>query len=248
MKKLLTILLAIGLVATFTACDNQENQNQNENNSTVIGGENNNQENNENNENAGNENNGTENNGTENNGEQSGNEDSGEEILPEEDDYMPSEELQTLVDTLMSKSEVQFAMPGSMKIMLANAPTYVGLSEQLFTQYVEDSIVYEPMISPATSSLCIVKVSDEANVADLKQEVIDNCNPRKWICTGAEKCLAIDSGNYILLIMSTPDNCEAMKTAFTEHFGAENVGEALTKDGVPAQNYEEDMNGGMLLE
>ena len=243
MKKLLTILLAIGLVATFTACDNQENQNQNENNNnnTVISGENNNQENNENNENAG-----IEDNGTENNGEQSGNEESGEEVLPEEDDYMPSEELQTLVDTLMTNSEVQFAMPGSMKIMLA--PTYVGLSEQLFTQYVVDSIVYEPMISPATSSLCIVKVSEDANVADLKQEVIDNCNPRKWICTGAEKCLAIDSGNYILLIMSTPDNCEAMKTAFTEHFGAENVGEALTKDGVPAENFDEVMNGGMLLD
>lgn len=246
MKKLLTILLAIGLIASFTACDNQENNNQNENeNNTVIGGENNSQDDN-NQEN--NENNGSENNGTENNDEQSGNANSGEETLPEEDDYMPSQELQTLVDDLMAKSEVQFAMPGSMKIMLANAPTYVGLSEQLFTQYVEDSIVYEPMISPATSSLCIVKVSDDANVADLKQEVIDNCNPRKWICTGAEKCLAIDSGNYILLIMSTPDNCDAMKTAFTEHFGAENVGEALTKDGVPAENFDDAMNGGLLLE
>ena len=153
-----------------------------------------------------------------------------------------------IVDTLITESGVQFAMPGSMKIMLANAPTFVGLSEQLFTQYVTDSIVYEPMISPATSSLCIVKVSDEANVSDLKQEVIDNANPRKWICTGAEKCLAIDSGNYILLIMSTPDNCEAMKNAFTKHFGADNVGEALTKDGVPAQDFGDDFGGGMLLE
>jgi len=243
MKKVLTILLAIGLVASFTACDNQETKNPNESgNNTVISGENNGTENN------GTENNNPENNGTGNNDEQSGNLESGEEILPEEDDYMPSDELQTLVDTLITKSEVQFNMPGSMKIMLANAPTYVGLSEQLFTEYVEDSIVYEPMISPATSSLCIVKVSEDANVADLKQEVIDNCNPRKWVCTGAEKCLAIDSGNYILLIMSTPDNCEAMKTAFTEHFGAENVGEALTKDGVPAENYEDDFGGGLLVE
>lgn len=240
MKKLLTIILAIGLVATFTACDNNETKNPNGDNNTVVSGENNN---------GSEENNNTENNnGSEENNEQSGNEESGEEILPEEDDFMPSQELQTLVDDLIAKSEVQFSMPGSMKIMLENAPTFVGLSEQLFTQYVEDSIVYEPMISPATSSLCIVKVSDEANVTDLKQQVIDNCNPRKWVCTGAEKCLAIDSGNYILLIMSTPDNCEAMKTAFTEHFGAENVGEALTKDGVPAENYEEDMNGGLLLE
>lgn len=238
MKKLLTILLALGLVASFTACDNQESKNPNENNNnTVISGENNQENNNENEENNG-----------ENNEEEVSGEMSGEEELPVEDDFTPSQELQTLVDDLITKSNVQFNMPGSMKIMLANAPTYVGLSEDLFTKYVEDSIVYEPMISPATSSLCIVKVSDEANVQELKQEVIDNCNPRKWVCVGAEKCLAIDSGNYILLIMSTPDNCDAMKTAFTEHFGAENVGEALTKDGVPAEEGGEDFSGGLLLE
>lgn len=150
---------------------------------------------------------------------------------PVEEDLTPSEEMETLVNDLVTASEVQFNMPGTSKVATANAPTFVGLSEDLFTQYVVDSIVYEPMISPATSSMVIVKLSEDANVSDLKQTVIDNCNPRKWICTGAEYCLAIDSGNYILLIMSTEDNCNAMKTAFTEHFGAENVGEALTKVG-----------------
>lgn len=229
MKKILTVLLAIGLVASFTACDNNEqfNDNQGESGSHVSGEQINDNPINDN--------------PIDDNQGESGSQISGEEINGGlvEDDFTPSEELQTLVDTLITSSGVQFGMPASMKIMLANAPSYVGLSEQLFTEYVEDSIVYEPMISPATSSLCIVKVSDDANVADLKQEVIDNCNPRKWVCTGAEKCLAIDSGNYILLIMSTPDNCEAMKNAFTEHFGADKVGEALTKDGVPAENYEE---------
>lgn len=156
--------------------------------------------------------------------------------VPVEDDFTPSAELQTLVDTLITNSNVQFAMPGSMKILVENAPTFVGLSEDLFTANVVDSIVYEPMISPATSSLCIVKLSDEADMATLKQTVLDNCNPAKWICTGAEKCLVIESGRYIMLVMSTPDNCEALKTAFTNHFGAENVGEALTKDGVAAQD------------
>lgn len=155
---------------------------------------------------------------------------------PVEDEYTPSTEMQTLVDTLITNSGVQFAMPGSMKILLANAPTFVGLSEDLFTANVVDSIVYEPMISPATSSLCIVKLSDTADVATLKQTVLDNSNPAKWICTGAEKVLVMESGRYIMLVMSTPDNCEALKTAFTNHFGAENVGEALTKDGVAVED------------
>ncbi len=156
--------------------------------------------------------------------------------VPVEDDFTPSTEMQTLVDTLITNSGVQFAMPGSMKILLANAPTFVGLSEDLFTANVVDSIVYEPMISPATSSLCIVKLSEEADIATLKQTVLDNSNPAKWICTGAEKVLVMESGRYIMLVMSTPENCDALKTAFTNHFGAENVGEALTKDGVAAED------------
>lgn len=208
MKKVLTVLLAIGLMASFVACDNQKDDQKEsgENQNTVVSGENNGADN-------------------ENNVSNSG------EILPDEDDLTPSDEMQNLVDDLVEKSKVQFRMAAASKILLANAPTFVGLSEDLFTKYVKDSVVYEPMISPATSSLCIVKVSDDANVTELKQEIIDNCNPNKWICTGAEKCLVIDSGTYILLIMSSSDDCEAMKNAFIEHFGTENVGGALTKGG-----------------
>ena len=169
-----------------------------------------------------------------------------EEDIPAEDDFTLSEELQTLLDTLLSNSGVQFRMPASMKIAVENAPTFVGLSEDLFTSKVVDSLVYEPMISPATSSLCIVKIDENADVASLKQTVLENSNPAKWICTGAEKVLVIESGRYIMLVMSTPEDCEALKTAFTNHFGAENVGEALTKDGLPAMD-EGDFGGGMAL-
>lgn len=153
------------------------------------------------------------------------------------DEYTASEEMQSLVDALVTESGVQFAMPMTSKIQQANAPTFIGLSEEVFASEVVDSAVYEPMISPATSSLCIVKVSDSSDVSALKKTIIDNCNPAKWVCTGAESCLAIDSGRYILLIMSSVEDCEAMETAFTAHFGAENVGEALTKDG--ATDFEE---------
>jgi len=155
--------------------------------------------------------------------------------IPTEDDYTASAEMENLVNDLITASEVQFAMPATSKILLANAPTFVGISEDLFTKYVVDSVVYEPMISPATSSMCIVKLSEDADIATMKQTVLDNCNPAKWICTGAEKCLVIESGRYIMLVMSTPDNCEALKDAFVEKFGAEKVGEPLTKDGVSSE-------------
>lgn len=151
--------------------------------------------------------------------------------IPSEDDFLPSAEMETLVNDLVSKSGVQFPMAATSKILLVNAPTFVGLSEELYKTNVVDSAVYEPMISPATSSMCIVKFSDTSDVATLKQTILDNCNPAKWICTSAEKCLVIESGRYVMLVMSTSENCEALKNAFVEHFGANNVGKALTKDG-----------------
>ena len=151
---------------------------------------------------------------------------------PSEDDFLASSAMEELVNDLISKSNVMFPMAASSKIVVANAPTFVGLSEELYKSYVVDSVVYEPMISPATSSMCIVEFSESADVASLKQTILDNCNPAKWVCTGAEKCLVIDSGRYVMLVMSTSENCEALKKAFTEHFGTDKVGTALTKDGV----------------
>ena len=145
---------------------------------------------------------------------------------------MPSTEMEILINDLITKSEVQIPMPAATKILLANAPTFVGLSEDLFSKYVVDSVVYEPMISPATSSICIVKLSEDADINSLKQTVLENSNPAKWVCTGAEYCLVMESGRYIMLAMSTEENCNALKDAFTEQFGAENVGTPLTKEGV----------------
>lgn len=166
---------------------------------------------------------------------------------PNVDEFTPTAEMQGLVDDLVAKSGVQFRAAASSKILVANAPTFVGLSEEQFTRDVVDSIVYEPMISPATSSMCIVKLSDTADMARLKQDVLDNCNPMKWICTGAKKCLVIESGRYILLVMSTPEDCEALKTAFTDHFGADNVGKPLTKDGL-VDEFDEGANGGIIAQ
>lgn len=146
-----------------------------------------------------------------------------------EDEFTVSKDMQAIVDDLLAKSEVTFRMPMTVKIPKTNSLTCVGLTEEQFTKYVADSVMHESGISPANSSLCVVKLSDDANVAELKQAILDNCNPGKWICMSADKCLVIESGNYVMLMMGSDEQCTAMEKAFTEHFGAANVGKAITK-------------------
>ncbi len=156
------------------------------------------------------------------------NKESGDELL-EENKTMVSKDMQTIVEDLLAKSGVTFRMPMTIKIEKEAAFTFIGLTEEQFSKYIVDSVVHESGIMPSNSSLCVVKLSEEANVAELKQAILDNCDPRKWICMGADKCVVIESGRYVMLMMGSEEECAAMQKAFTEHFGSANVGAPITK-------------------
>ena len=151
--------------------------------------------------------------------------DSGDEEWVEEE-YEPLP-LENEITTLVEKAEVMMRMPMAMPITAETAVTFIGLSEADFTANIKDAIAYESMISPANSSVCLLELNDTADVQKVKQLVIDNCDPNKWICMSAEKCMVVDSGKYVVLVMSTPEECDAVQKVFADEFGA--TGEALTK-------------------
>ncbi len=167
--------------------------------------------------------------------------DNNEENLPEEDnsEVEPGEEteepeeeivmsdLEIKINTLIEKSEVMIRMPMAMPIEAATAFTFIGLSEDEFNANVANAVSFESMIMPANQSVCLVELKDTADVKAVKQKMIDNCDPNKWICMSAEKCMVVDSGKYVLLVMSTPADCDALQKAFAAEFGS--TGEALTK-------------------
>ena len=136
-------------------------------------------------------------------------------------------ELEIKINALMEKSGVMIRMPMAMPIEASTAFTFIGLSEDEFNSNVANAVSYESMIMPANQSVCLVELKDSADVKAIKQKMIDNCDPNKWICMSADKCLVIDSGKYVMLVMATADDCTALQNAFTAEFG--NVGEALTK-------------------
>lgn len=123
----------------------------------------------------------------------------------------------------------------------AEAPTDLGLAEEDFEAKIVDAAKYDPPMIPAFHSLCIVKVKDGEDVAAVKQTIFDNANYRKWVCSAAEKVLVADCGDYVMLVMSTPEVCNNLYAALQTKAGAENVGEALVRDGEPAPNFDEVM-------
>ncbi len=150
----------------------------------------------------------------------------------QEDPTIVSEEMKTLLDNLLAKGNLTYSMPMTIKITKETSATYVGLTEEQFTENIVDSVAHEPGIMPSTSSLCLLKIKEGADVKTIKQTVLDNCDHVMWICTRADKCLVMESGNYIMLIMGSDEQCKTMQEAFTKHFGKDKVGTAITKSGI----------------
>lgn len=129
---------------------------------------------------------------------------------------------------IVAKAGAEVMAPMQDAITAESSLGFIALSEEDFNTYVTESVVYESMISPAFQSICIVKVNDTSKIADLKKSILDNSNPRKWICTSAEKAVVVDCGEYIMLAMSTEDLCDKLVTAFGQEMGG-NLGEILSK-------------------
>lgn len=133
-----------------------------------------------------------------------------------------------LMTKLMETAQVAVRMPMQEAIPAEVSSTFIGLSTEDFNKYVSDSVVYEPMISPANQSFCIIKVNDAAKVDELRQTIFDNCNPRKWVCMSAERVVVLSSGNYIMLAMANSSDCDALIPVFNDYFGKD-AKEALDK-------------------
>lgn len=138
--------------------------------------------------------------------------------------------LYDVMTNIVTKAEAEVRMPMQEAIPVEVSFSFIGLTEEQFNTYVEESIVYESMISPANQSICLIKVNDSSKVAELKKAIFDNSNLRKWVCMSAERGVVIDSGNYILLAMAENAKCDNIVKAFSEEFGG-NVGEVLSKMG-----------------
>lgn len=75
---------------------------------------------------------------------------------------------------------------------------------------IQSITVSESMMRSTAYSLVYVRTTDEADADAIRQEMMDNIDPRKWICVGAQKEVAIKLGNDVLFIMGDQDTVKAL--------------------------------------
>ena len=67
---------------------------------------------------------------------------------------------------------------------------------------IEAAVISQPFMGSQAYLAMMVKVSEDANIEEVKKEMIDNIDMNKWICVSAEKAWATNYGNIIFLVMS----------------------------------------------
>ena len=210
MKKLLALILALGLVACLAACAGDTNKDETENPGVV--------------DETPNETPDAETPDTETPDEETPDAETPDEQTPEEQtpdaetpDAETPDEGGEAAESELSELFVQINdgiedLPGVWDVPL-DAETFEVYAFAPWQDGYE-ALCSEAMINAVAHSAVLVKVPEGTDAQALADEMQENANPNKWICVGAESVQTAVNGNYVLLVMSSQAVADAMIANF----------------------------------
>lgn len=121
------------------------------------------------------------------------------------------------LDELMTKVYAQIPeneRPNALTNIEVNAENVEGFLGTADIKY-DEALASESMIGSIAHSVVLVRVAEDANVEEVKKQIKDNVNPRKWICVGVEEDQVIvkNKGNLVILIMAA-ENSDKLEAGF----------------------------------
>ena len=87
---------------------------------------------------------------------------------------------------------------GNIELNDENIEYYIGTKDIEYTE----AIARESMVGAIAHSVILIRTEDDANIADIKKEIKENVDPRKWVCVEAEQVYVENRGNTIIAVMA----------------------------------------------
>lgn len=78
----------------------------------------------------------------------------------------------------------------------------------------EDAAYSIPLINAIAYQCVVLRVEDGDDVQEVKQQLSDNADPRKWVCVEPESILVENVGDVILFVMADEQTAEALQASF----------------------------------
>ena len=95
----------------------------------------------------------------------------------------------------------------------------VGLTQAQFKDDVVSGEISRAMIMTFAHEVVLIQAKDAASAAKLKTAIAGAYNPGKWICVFPEQASIVESGAYVLLVVSTGQYAAAALDAFAKLAG-----------------------------
>ena len=139
-----------------------------------------------------------------------------------------AENLDSIITQIYEKANLELASLMTSPIDVTDSEMVQSFTGLKSNENVEFLVVSEPMMSSQAYSLVLVKAKENANIEEMKTEMLNNINTRKWICVEAEKVYVTNHSNLICLVMSSEEWAKPVYNAFKE-IVQNKVGEELEK-------------------
>ena len=147
---------------------------------------------------------------------------------PKERKLQTAEEIQNMLNTIYSSENIELPPLDIATIDVtdeAQVSTFTGLKSN---DNVEELVISVPFINSQAYSVAVVKVNEKADIEQMKQEMLDNIDMRRWICVSAEKLYITNYENVIFLVMSSEEWARPVYEDF-KNFVENDIGNEMEK-------------------
>ena len=113
---------------------------------------------------------------------------------------LSGESAEALVNKIYESKMPEFALM-TMPVDLADAEMVAWQTGVSDPSLLKEAVISESMMGSQAYSLVMVRVNDTAKAEEVAQMMLDNIDPRKWICVAADDIDAAIYGDLVLFVM-----------------------------------------------
>ena len=113
---------------------------------------------------------------------------------------LSGESAEALVNKIYESKMPEFALM-TMPVDLADAEMVAWQTGVSDPALLKEAVISESMMSSQAYSMVMVRVNDAAKAEEVAQMMLDNIDPRKWICVAADDIDAAIYGDLVLFVM-----------------------------------------------
>lgn len=113
---------------------------------------------------------------------------------------LSGESAEALVNKIYESKMPEFALM-TMPVDLADAEMVAWQTGINDPALLKEAVISESMMGSQAYSMVMVRVNDAAKAEEVAQMMLDNIDPRKWICVAADDIDAAIYGDLVLFVM-----------------------------------------------